>query len=105
MKQLGPIRQRVEENSQRITKLEEDFGRQNTDIDCKIQAKVEEVIADTIKEQVEEVWELQKERTNRANNILLAQVPESGEIQGQQRMLRRQRESYGNSQRVGFKFG
>ena len=57
LKQLGPIRQKVEENSQRITKLEEAVGRQNVDMEEIIQSKVEDTIDESIRDRprVEEI--------------------------------------------------
>ena len=58
---------------------------------------------------MEEVWELQKERANRVNNVIIACLgPRIGieiQLRSTTENARRQRESYGNSPRVGFKFG
>ena len=55
LKQLGPIRQKVKENSQRIAKLEEAVGRQTVDMEDIIQSKVEDTIDELIRDRVEEI--------------------------------------------------
>lgn len=88
LKQLGPIRQRVEENSQRIGVLEERVGKQSEEMENKIEDKITNIVADTIEEQVKRVWETERDRASRVNNVLLANVPESTAVQGQQRKMK-----------------
>lgn len=68
LKQLGPINQRVEANSQRISVLEETVQKQDITMEVKIKEEVNNVVSESIDEKVKQVWELEKDRALRTIN-------------------------------------
>ena len=85
LKQIGPIRQKVEENSQRIGVLEDIVSRNSVELETKVKEEVQNTVTETIEDKVKSVWEAEKDRLARAKNVLLANVPESEDTVGEQR--------------------
>ena len=85
LKQLGPIREKVEENSQRISVLEGKVRKNSEEMEAKVKEEIETNVAETIEEKVKNAWETEKDRAVRAKNVLLANVPESEAGQGEER--------------------
>lgn len=77
LKQLGPIRQKVDENSQRIRALEEAVQKQESVIESKIEKEIEDTVTGTIEEKVKNAWETERDRTARMKNIIFANLKEA----------------------------
>ena len=76
LKQLGPLRERVEENTQRISLLEDEVRDQNKRLEANVEIEVGKCLGSTIEDQVRKVWGEEKERAVRAKNVLIMNVKE-----------------------------
>ena len=76
LKQLGPIRQNVKANTQRIDKLEEVVIKQNNTIEDRVTAEVAKCLGDKIEDQVKTVFEHEKDKAIRAYNVIVSGIPE-----------------------------
>ena len=76
LKQLGPIQQQVNENSQRIETLEKAVDAQNNLIEQNVADEVENCIGESIEQKVKKMFEIEKDRAARSSNVILQNVRE-----------------------------
>ena len=85
---LGPLQEKVDENSKRIDELETRFDNVKQDCDNVIDQKVatlvdesfKDIITDEVKEVVNHSIEREKDRVYRSRNVIVAGFPESNEM-------------------------
>ena len=76
MKLLAPTVKKVEENTVRIVTLEKDFDKFSSEIDDKIVREVKLNTEDIIENKIKVRWDTEKERSRRARNLIVTNIPE-----------------------------
>ena len=77
LRQLGPIKTKVIENEQRINKLESNLNMINDNIDNKVEQIFRDQTSQGIKDEVKKLFDDEKDRTYRENNLIIANFSES----------------------------
>lgn len=77
LRQLGPIRQKVDENSQRIMVLEEGVKKQSVVIEEKVVEEVQKCLGETLDDKIQSVWAYEKDKAIRAKNIIISGLKEA----------------------------
>ena len=76
IKLLGPTVKTVEQNTVRIVALEQDFNKFSSEIDDKIINEVKSNTEDIIEDKIKSRWDTERERSKRARNLIVTNIPE-----------------------------